>query len=326
MESNVRKLNLTVVIPTYNRKEALIRLLKSLEKQNYKCINEFIISDNHSFYDVEKAIKEELPSEFVKLCRVIVNPVNIGGQGNINNCFLYPKTKWLWIVGDDDVVTNNALDILESDLDKYPDCAWFKYSTHNINAIEEECTIRTLHEFMEYYSNKVRHKGNLVFMSNNVYNMPLLSSYIIYAFNFSYTNVSQILPPLMGLDEGKIYIKYRKESICSFSKPSDEQQWDCLRIFLGVSTIEDITFESLTRKEVLSLKNILVFWSLKAFIVQCLKQNYRDVNKIKKVYKALFVNTGNCVDKCLYYLLLFQLKYRIPILSKIYKMHKIYMD
>lgn len=211
--SGIEDKRLTIAIPTYNRKNDLIRLLKGIERLDYKKLKEIIISDNHSPYDINEVLKAELSVEFLSHCRIIVNPVNIGGPGNIKNQLLYCQSKWLWMIGDDDEVLPDSLDIIYDDIEDDPECAFFRYSivaesreNGNLEIItEDNRKMCSLDDFMTYYEEKERHKGNMVFMSNNIFNMDALSPYINYAFTYN-TSITQLIPFFMGLDDGKIYI------------------------------------------------------------------------------------------------------------------------
>lgn len=310
-------LNLTIYIPTYNRAEALLRLLKTIQEIEYNLVDEIIISDNCSNYNIVSFLESNLSSDFFSKCRIIINKINIGGQANINNSFILPKTKWMWLIGDDDIVTVDSLKIISKDITSNSDCAWFKYSTLNIGAHEEDKVINSLHGFIDYYSIKDRHKGNLVFMSNNIYNIELLAPYIEFAFVYSYTFISQILPPILGLDDQKIYIKYSKEAICEYTVPAKEQQWNCVKVFLGTSTVTDIPFKTLSLKEIYNLKKIFTFWSVYSFASWILKDNDIEskVRFLKKIYKEFFLPGISLKDRILYIFLYIQIKYHLNLYS-----------
>lgn len=326
---NKTTLNLTVVIPTYNRKEALIRLLKSFLNVDYQIIDEIIISDNQSSYDIINTLKQELPHNLFQKCNIIINRHNIGGQGNINNSFLLPKTKWMWLIGDDDTITDNALTIIARDIKNNSDCAWFKYSTANINAIEENVTIHNLSDFINYYTIHKRHLGNLVFMSNNIFNIEKLSPYIIYAFEYSYTFVSQILPPLMGLNKEEIYIKYRSDSICNYTIPDNENQWNCIKIFLGNITIEDLPIEFRSPQEQSLFKQLFTFWPFITFS-RWLEANWSKIpnkNFILKICNSLYFPHFNFKEWIIFLLLWLRIRTKLNLFSIIINsnlLHKIF--
>ena len=108
---------LTIAIPTYNRSLYLDQLLSELSEQ---CTNRssiaIIVSDNASTDNteqvVERAIERGLPLSYTK------NSSNLGADGNILQCFELATGKYVWIIGDDDVLVpgciNKVMAYLES--------------------------------------------------------------------------------------------------------------------------------------------------------------------------------------------------------------------
>jgi abequosyltransferase len=99
---------LTIAIPTYNRSEYLGRLLDSLVPQlkNEPRV-ELLISDNAS-PDGTQATLEGYREQGLAF-RSIRNQTNIGADANIGQCFAEAAGKYIWIVGDDDVVLQGGL-------------------------------------------------------------------------------------------------------------------------------------------------------------------------------------------------------------------------
>lgn len=104
---------LTIAIPTYNRarylRESLDTLLKQLSADSRL---EFFISDNASSDDTGLVVEEfrlrGLPVIYYR------NEINTGSDGNILRCFERAAGKYVWIVGDDDIILPGAIDrILE---------------------------------------------------------------------------------------------------------------------------------------------------------------------------------------------------------------------
>lgn len=318
---------LSIAIPTYNRKDDLIRLLKSIENTNFSLLKEIIISDNHSNYDVYDVISRNLSKDFVSKCRIIINNVNIGGPGNIRNLFLYCKTKWFWIIGDDDEVTSNSVDIIYNDINQDPSCAYFRYSIeycldkHTIKEYREyDVKMTSIHDFMSYYDDKTRSKGNMVFMSNNVYNMEILEPYFQYAFTYS-TSLTQLIPAFMGLDSNKIYIRYRSKIICRYNEPETNNHWNYIRVLLAVSTMRHIPFKSLDKNGINKLMKCLCFINLKIFCSWVI-QNKNKITRLEHVniiYNSLFKRNSNFIDKILHLLLIIELKFDVNILTYIRK-------
>lgn len=107
------QLQLSICIPTYNRCSKLLLLLESIQKQITRKIQnnlEIIISDNNSTDDTEKKI-----NEFVKKNRnikivYIKNDKNMGIDFNIKNAIKNSKGKYVWLMGDDELLNEYSID------------------------------------------------------------------------------------------------------------------------------------------------------------------------------------------------------------------------
>jgi glycosyltransferase involved in cell wall biosynthesis len=112
---------LTLAIPTYNRACILDRSLCIIQPQleAYKNDVEFIVSDNCSQDTTNDVVRRYI--EAGMLLRYIRNDTNIGAVLNIIQCWKAAKGKYVWVVGDDDYLTENALrfilDILHGNKD-----------------------------------------------------------------------------------------------------------------------------------------------------------------------------------------------------------------
>ena len=110
---------LTIVIPTYNRSESLSILLHSLHdeliKVNHKI--EVIIGDNAST-DSTKNIIERF-KDLHPYTRIIRHEKNIGPDENFCSCIELVRTRYFWIIGDDDLpklnVISKVMDIIGSE-------------------------------------------------------------------------------------------------------------------------------------------------------------------------------------------------------------------
>lgn len=99
---------LTIAIPTFNRAEFLRELLASVFDQLMAepCV-ELIISDNasedHTPAVVAAAMEQGLPIVYFR------NKNNIGSDGNFLQCFKQAKGRFVWLLGDDDVLYSDSL-------------------------------------------------------------------------------------------------------------------------------------------------------------------------------------------------------------------------
>lgn len=100
---------LALAIPTYNRSRFLRRLLLSIKEQYIEDSDignhlDIYVFDNDSPDDTEKLVKSSgLPIIYKK------NHENIGGDRNILQAYSMPKAKYIWVMGDDELIVPGAI-------------------------------------------------------------------------------------------------------------------------------------------------------------------------------------------------------------------------
>jgi abequosyltransferase len=103
---------LTIAIPTYNRSQYLVRLLESLKPQMEAARDlfgiELLLSDNASTDQTSEVVQDFCKNASFP-CRTFRNQTNLGADGNILQCFTEAAGKYVWIVGDDDILLPGAL-------------------------------------------------------------------------------------------------------------------------------------------------------------------------------------------------------------------------
>ena len=121
---------LSICIPTYNRPESLINCLNSLAKQKEKNF-EVCISDNCSKKNIKKIItpyKKKLKIRFKK------NKKNLGFALNLLNVSSMARGKYIWFIGDDDLLIPGAIKYLIKLLKKNSTFEFFWINTFYLNA------------------------------------------------------------------------------------------------------------------------------------------------------------------------------------------------
>jgi abequosyltransferase len=99
---------LTIAIPTFNRSACLTQLLEVLAPQLVgESRVELMISDNQS-QDDTPAVVESFRQKGLVLT-YIRNETNIGSDANFLQCFEQASGKYMWLVGDDDIILPDAL-------------------------------------------------------------------------------------------------------------------------------------------------------------------------------------------------------------------------
>lgn len=107
---------LSIAIPTYKRKHLLFETLSSIQNNNLKDNVEIIIVDNdhQSDEDLPIHIMEHFGSLNPTYYR---NTHNLGMVGNWNQCLKLAKGKFITILHDDDLVKENFIDEVISELE-----------------------------------------------------------------------------------------------------------------------------------------------------------------------------------------------------------------
>lgn len=101
---------LTICIPTYNRGEYLeqqLKRLSTLHIELWKDITVFV-SDNCSTDNTEEVVKKYIKLPVVDI-QYSKNVENLGMDGNFVKCFRAAKSKYVWLLGDDDYIIDGKL-------------------------------------------------------------------------------------------------------------------------------------------------------------------------------------------------------------------------
>lgn len=114
------EIKLSICLPTYNRSKKAIEQLKFLENELKELENksdiEIIVSDNNSILKEANNLKKFLEKKAIKLN---YNLENLGLVGNLKKLLDLSKGKYIWFVGDDDILETG---IVESIYTQLKDC------------------------------------------------------------------------------------------------------------------------------------------------------------------------------------------------------------
>lgn len=101
---------LSIVIPTYNRAELLDYCLGvQIPLARIHNIQIFIF-DNASLDETEIVVKKRIKE--YPLIRYFCSEENIGPDGNFERALKYPKTEYVWLLGDSYLLPDNGIDYL----------------------------------------------------------------------------------------------------------------------------------------------------------------------------------------------------------------------
>lgn len=125
MAQNIKPL-LTIAIPTYNRSQYLGLCLDHICSQ-LTALVKVVVRDNHSYnYDVDAFMKPYIDKYNVSLYK---NPINVGGDANIAKLFEFCETQWLWVIGDDDYIRSDAINVVLDIINKHSDAIYIKFNS-----------------------------------------------------------------------------------------------------------------------------------------------------------------------------------------------------
>ena len=204
-------LRLSICIPTYNRPAALRRTLERLLPQlTVEC--EVFILDNASTdqaVDILAPVLAQNPQSNVKIIR---NPANVGGNTNILRCFEVATGDYTWVLGDDDKLAEDAVEIILAAISEFPDVAFFTFASSLLTpeAIAKRAPFRcaaTLEEFID----KIDNFGNLLFISCGVHRTETYRRNISLAYDFMNSCSGQLVP---------VFLSYRATTSKSIFHPA----------------------------------------------------------------------------------------------------------
>lgn len=300
---------LTICIPTYNRKDRLINQLHSIFNQDRS--NEVIVMvcDNNSDYDIHQALNEVFGSKS-NLC-IHRNKYNIGGDANIASTFHHCDTKWMWMMSDDDVTTPNSIDKILNDIESVNDNVFgIKYSLEGFTP-HKDVTIGNIPDFLDYCVDNKVHAGDIIFISNNVYNIDRLRPYIGNALGRCYCCISQLLPYFDAMSRNDGVLQLSSFPVVTYMPATPGSSWNYLRITLAISTISHLNYNLESKYLKLFREFFLRDFNRKKFLGDCFSAKPKEYGKFvfDTVYFSVFRYETNCKIKNRLYKLLFYLSY-----------------
>lgn len=290
---------LTICIPTFNRKTQLLRQLHSLYNQIECSLVEIIICDNHSDYDVKKAIVGEFGEKNIYNIHVFVNHTNVGMHANLALMFRHCQTEWMWSLSDDDEALPNSIQTILYDIKQFPDTIMFKYGISGYNKYIEQ-DFASINSIIDFYYKRYP-SGHLVFLSNNVYKMSVLRDYYTNTLSYCYCAVPQLLPVFFALENHAGIVRFKAKPVVEYKKPTPGTEWNYINTALSFSIISLIPF-SLTSSYYHKLSGLMMSgFSHKKIIYLCL--HLADKGRGRFIYNHLyrvgFKYTGAFKDKIL---------------------------
>jgi glycosyltransferase involved in cell wall biosynthesis len=307
-------MKLTIVIPTYNRPKQLLHTLELLLPQmTNDCF--LLILDNHSDIPVESYVIDILNKHPNIKYNIIRNRVNIGGDSNIMRCFEYCETDWLWTLGDDDEITNSAINTILNDIKENSDALYINYySPNNLHPVRNRSiTCFGLNEFLI----NIDSLASVIFMSSNVYNINKLNANrSSVAYKYTYSCSAQVVIVILNLTDDKMITIFSNKIICiSSSSFSNAYTNMNITILKGISVLMDLPLKKQSKNLLISQLDKLAYsWiKVEAILKSLLIDYYRNHGEInirweyKRLYNIYYryTSTKNRLKSIIWLLILY---------------------
>lgn len=225
---------LTIAIPTYNRpdkvKNTILRLLPQLAS-NVK----IVVHDNCSPTIIKDHLEKEIGENVLEKIEVIRNRINIGADSNFQRCFEMCTTPYIWLLGDDDKIEENAVALILDELEKY--------KNHDLIGINFNSDCNTvgrtkpiLISSTSDLANKLDHFGNWLFISTSVYKTEEYLKYISRQAWGAYSMASQIVPAMIAISNNKTFVLSEKYIVTNITQDGEEE-WSDFQLALSQLTL-----------------------------------------------------------------------------------------
>lgn len=159
---------LTIAIPTYNRREELLRTIAALIPGLEPRVRVVII-DNSSDYSVKDAVCGAFAGEITDRFIFHRNSANLGGGPNVLRCFEAAETDWIWVLGDDDFPLRDAIRTALGAIAEYPAAVGINFVSNILEINGYTRMACTVSETVGDLAGDLDCFGNLLFVSTNVY-------------------------------------------------------------------------------------------------------------------------------------------------------------
>lgn len=225
---------LTIAIPTYNRpdrvKNTISRLLPQLTSQV-----KVLVLDNCSKVNVSDYLKEQIGADVLNKVQVIRHRVNIGGDANFQRCFELCDTPFIWMLGDDDQVEENAVGLILEEIINFEDNDLIGINFNSNCCKVERRTAVTISSTAQL-AEKLDFFGNWLFISTSVYKTEEYLKHIRYQAWGAYSMASQLVPPMLAISNNKTLVLSEKYIVSNIPQDLDKK-WSDFQISLSITSL-----------------------------------------------------------------------------------------
>ncbi len=215
--------DLTIAIPTYNRADKLSGAIQAVVEKTRGRNVEIIVSDNAS----EDNTKEIIKTFVDKGCPIkyYCNKENLGYAGNFISCFNHAEGKYVWLLSDDDVLADGAVDSILECVKLSPEIIKLKtVSIKQRNAIDNAC------EIIEY-TDREKYYEAIGILSTFITGIVFKTENIKAIDKSKYVDNSLILGYVLeSLEHNGLYLV--NNTCCAYATPNDKVSYDVYKVWV----------------------------------------------------------------------------------------------
>lgn len=291
---------LTISIPTYNRPEQLKRTLGYLLPQiTNECFLRII--DNYSDIPVSSYAEPIIRQYSTVKYEIIRNKINVGADNNIMRCFEYCETEWLWILGDDDILVDDAIELILTDVQTYSEAVNINYYTSSPGHPFRDSLV--ISRGKKQHLNSMDSFGNLIFISTNIYNSKHINrkNDLSKGFHYTFSCAAHWFVCFNSLGKNDLTVLSNKE-ICRNGvdveiAPSSHTMSNIVFAFGFASFVDLIMSKSEKRMLIDKISHfsswVTIDWALRSLIVEYKKNVELDVAfTLRQLYIKLYKYFG----------------------------------
>jgi abequosyltransferase len=254
--------SICITIPTFNRPELLLETIQALVPQLTEGCKILVI-DNASDVSIKDFLAGVPGLNGIPL-EVIRNRHNIGANANIARCFELANADWMWLLSDDDVVSENAITNIRTAIFNSPDSIYFNFAFGETGRLQ---TIRTLG--LEEFLVAVDRWGDLNLISTNVYRVESMQKQLAQCYRFGYCCASHLVVILLALRDSGIACLEKDSVVNSNRDHNNINAWSWLPFALSRMTILDLPLSSKERKLLAGkiLESKWILWHIVSILI-----------------------------------------------------------
>lgn len=268
---------LSIVIPTYNRNEKILRLLKKIESINTEYRLPVVVIDNNSDVPTEVFLLNE-NYRYGKEVKIIRNSGNVGLGGNLINSFLHCETEWMWLLGDDDLPLDDSIEIILNEIKNTNDKGFLiKFNSSAGQFPDQNTVIDNIDNLIDFNSN-FGYYSNMMFISNAVFRASIILKETFYMAGSIKTMAPHLVGVYRGVEKG-FSIKIVNNFIIEHGLPESEQdKWDYERLIIGLLYFIDADINTKIKQKLLPKLFLKYVGGEQLFFRRLLVYPYRSLN------------------------------------------------